>query len=550
MRKIAAVILVSISLFIGINSTAPAQLSQGGKPIPVDNEIMKSIPVIDIPSVSTVQSVTGSKINKSDRFKHLYFANNYQIKAGPGNAGKWIEGTNGIKIWILGIRSEDAYSIGLILSKFILKGEARLFIYNEEKSYVIGAFTEANNLPSGILPVTHIPGKCIYLQLEIPAGQEDFGELIIGEAAMAFIPIFGGEPDRYKLSDTCNIDINCPEGNEWQVLKRSVCRIVINGNKFCSGTLLNTVNSSRQPYILTAAHCIGSQGEANKSVFYFNYESPTCKGPDGPTYHQISGSTLIATGDTLGESMNRDSLDFTLVKLSIAPPDSFIPYYAGWNRSKQAADWTSAIHHPMGDVKKISFDYDPPQTGYHVPKYYPEYVLYSHWRILRWDLATTEAGSSGCPLYDQNKRVVGLLTGGEANCVSSINDYFTKFDYSWDYYPKSWKSLKTWLDPLNSGVTAINGLDWDASVNNIQTGQVTVYPVPGTGEYSIQFERIPVNEGLYSIYTASGEVIQHGQVKQESLFSINMEKSPSGIYFIRLIFPDRILTARIIHIHQ
>jgi lysyl endopeptidase len=548
MRKTIPGIL-GFSLFIGISLITQAQLSQGGKPLPVDTEIMKSVPVIDIPSVSVVQSVTASKITKSDRLKHLYFANNYEIKAGPGNAGKWINGTNGNKIWILGIRSGDAYSIGLILSKFILKGEARLFIYNDQKSCVIGAFTEANNLPSGILPVTHIPGKCIYLQLEIPAGQEDFGELIIGEAAMAYLPLFGGEP-RYGLSDTCNIDINCPEGNDWQVLKRSVCRIVINGNKYCTGTLLNTANSNRQPYILTAAHCIGSQGEATKSIFYFNYESPTCNGPDGPTYHQISGSTLIATGDTLGESMNRDSLDFALVKLSKAPPDSFVPYYAGWNRSELPASRTTTVHHPMGDVKKISFDYDPPQTGYHVPKYYPEYVLYSHWRILRWDVATTEAGSSGCPLFDQNKRVVGLLTGGEANCVSSVNDYFTKFDYSWDYYSKSWKSLKTWLDPLNSGVIAINGLDWDASVNNIQTGQVTVYPVPGTGEYSIQFDRIPDNEGLFSIYTASGEVIQQGKIKQESFFSINMEKNSSGIYFIRLIFPDRILTARIIHIHQ
>jgi lysyl endopeptidase len=550
MTKTIAGILLGFSLLACINFMAPAQLSQGGKPLSIDNAIMANIPVIDVPSVSMVQSATESNMNRSDKLKHLYFANNYEIKADPGNNGKWIIGKDGSKIWIVGIRSENAYSIGLILSKFILKGKARLFIYNKEMSYVIGAFTKENNLSSGILPVTHIPGKCLYVQLEIPAGQEDFGELIIGEAAMAYMPIFGGEPDRYQLSDTCNVDINCPEGNDWQVMKRSVCRIVINGNKFCTGTLLNTTNSSRQPYILTAAHCIGSQGEATKSVFYFNYDSPTCKGPDGPTYHQISGSTLIATGDTLGENMNRDSLDFTLVKLSVAPPDSFLPYYAGWNRSELPAEHTAAIHHPMGDVKKISFDYDPPQTGYHVPKYYPEYVLYSHWRILRWDLASTEAGSSGCPLYDQNKRVVGLLTGGQATCDLPINDYFTKFNYSWDYYQKSWKNLKTWLDPINSGVIVINGMDWDAQVYTPQAEQLTVFPTPGTGEYSIQFDRIPDNDGIYSIYTASGEMIRHGKIEQDSYFSFNMPEYPSGVYFIRLIFPDRILTARIVHIHQ
>jgi hypothetical protein len=185
MKKPIFILLFAFSLITGTNLIITAQLSQGGKPLPIDTAIMASVPVIDIPSVSMVQSFTESKINKSDKLKHLYFANNYEIKADPVNTGKWISGTDGNKIWILGIRSEDAYSIGLILSKFILKGKARLFIYNEERSYVIGAFTKENNLSSGILPVTHIPGKCIYVQLEIPDGQDDFGELIIGDVAMA-----------------------------------------------------------------------------------------------------------------------------------------------------------------------------------------------------------------------------------------------------------------------------------------------------------------------------------------------------------------------------
>jgi lysyl endopeptidase len=550
MTKIFNLIQILLLFLTGTCLSIQAQLSHGGKPIRVDAEVMKSVPVIEIPAVSMAQSVIATPIDQSDKLKHLYFANNYEIKADQQSSGKWVNGISGVRIWIIGIRSEEAYSIGLILSRFMLKGETRLFVFNEDKSHVIGAFTEANNLSSGILPVTHIPGKCIYVQMEIPAGQGNYGEIIIGEAALAYLPLFGGEPDRYSLSDTCNVDINCPQGNDWQVLKRSVCRIVINGNKFCTGTLLNTANSGRQPYILTAAHCIGSQGEATRSVFYFNYESPTCNGPDGPTYHQISGSTLIATGDTLGESLNRDSLDFTLVKLSVAPPDSFMPYFAGWNRSELPAMQSTTIHHPMGDVKKISLDFDPPQTGYHIPKYYPEYVLYSHWRILRWDVATTEAGSSGCPLFDQNKRVVGLLTGGEANCISSVNDYFTKFDYSWDYYKKSYKNLKTWLDPLNSGVIMIDGLDWDAFIIETEAENLEVFPNPGTGEYSLKFNRIPEKDGSYSIYNVSGKMIRQGKVMQKSYFSFNMEECPAGIYFIRLAFPDRILTARIIHTPQ
>jgi hypothetical protein len=141
-----------------------------------------------------------------------------------------------------------------------------------------------------------------------------------------------------------------------------------------------------------------------------------------------------------------------------------------------------------------------------------------------------------------------LLTGGLATCVSSVNDYFTKFNYSWNYYHKSYKNLETWLDPLNSGVYETDGLDYNASVYHLETENLTVYPTPGTGDYKIQLDRISAKNGTYSIYTTTGEIIQHGIIQPDNLFSFNIHVSPAGIYFIRLVFPDRVLTARIIHI--
>lgn len=543
---------ISFILFFltGFNFFTSGQLSQGGKPIEIDTSIIHAVPVVDIPSLSMPQLSADNGITEQSNLKHLYFAKNYSIQADPRSSGKWINDPDGYNIWLLGIRSNESYSIGLILSRFQLKGETRLFVFNEDRRYIAGAFTKENNSASGILPVSQIPGECIYIQLEVPSYQSDFGELMIGEAAAAFLPIFAGEPlkdDRYDISGSCNIDINCQEGSEWQDLKRSVCRVVI-GNKFCSGVLINTANSNRQPYVLTAAHCIGSQKEADKSIFYFNYESPTCDGPDGVTWHQISGATLIATGDTLGESLNRDSLDFTLVKLSKSPPDSFRVYYAGWNRSLLPADETVTIHHPLGDVKKISFDFDPPKTSYHYIHYYPEYVLYSHWRILEWDLGTTENGSSGSPLFDQDKRLIGSLTGGLADCELPVNDYFTKFNYAWNYYKQPYKNLHTWLDPLNSGIYAIDGMDWNTYVDPAETKILNVFPTPGTGDYFIQLDRNPAKNGTFYIFTAKGEIVQTGMIEKDNIFRFTIHEFPAGIYIIRLVFPDRIFTARIIHL--
>jgi lysyl endopeptidase len=535
----------------GFNLSLCGQLSHGGKPVRIDTKIMQNVPVIDISDRSTDKSFSGTADEDPVSLKHLYFARNYSIVADPQTAGKWIIDSNRNKIWLLGIRSHDSYSIGLILSRFHLLGEARIFVYNEGRRYIAGAFTKENNSVSGILPVTHIPGNCIYIQLEIPSNQADYGELMIGEAAASFLPIFTDEPlkdGRYGLSGSCNIDINCEEGADWQDLKRSVCRIVTNGNKYCTGTLLNTANSSREPYVLTAAHCIGSQGEANKSIFYFNYESPTCDGPDGSISHQISGATLISTGDTLGESLNRDSLDFTLVKLNVSLLESFMVYYAGWNRSLMPADETVTIHHPLGDVKKISVDFDPPQTSYHYIPYYPEYVMYSHWRILEWNLGTTENGSSGSPLFDQNMRLIGLLTGGLADCEAPVNDYFTKFNYCWNYYSQPTKNLQTWLDPLNTGTYMTDGLDWNAHVDPSETTMLNVYPNPGTGDYYIRLDNNSVHNGMFYIYTITGEIIQTGMVENDNIFRFKIHGFPSGFYFIRLVFSDRILTARIIHL--
>jgi hypothetical protein len=552
--KLARILFIFLIL-AGFTISSPGQLSQGGKPVKIGDSVLSSIPVISIPSPAFEQLLTASGNNGSDKLKHLYFARNYNLQVDPHMNGKWFRDPGGQKIWILGLHSEGSHSMGLILNRFRLKDGARLFVCNKEQTYILGAFTSANNDPSCILPVSHVPGDFIYLQLELPSGQEDYGDLVIGEAASAYLPVFADDPlkdGRFNLSDDCNIDINCPEGEEWQELKRAVCRILINGNKYCTGTLINTADESRTPYILTAAHCIGSQKEASSAIFYFNYESPACNGPDGSTTDQISGSTLISTGDTLGESMNRDSLDFSLVRLNVQIPASFKVYYAGWNRTHLPASETVSIHHPLGDVKKISFDNDPPETSYHqtVPPYYPEYVKYSHWRILLWDLATTQAGSSGCPLFDQEKRLVGLLTGGEATCQSSVNDYFTKFDYSWNYYDKPAKNLHTWLDPLNSGVYSVYGLDYNAYTGILNTQSLKVYPSPGTGEYYIEMDGFLSEEGKYSIYNSSGELLKNGPVDQDHIFHFTIRDYPSGVYLIKLVFTNRVYTSRIIHLNH
>jgi hypothetical protein len=159
----------------------------------------------------------------------------------------------------------------------------------------------------------------------------------------------------------------------------------------------------------------------------------------------MSGSSIKASFD---------SLDFALVRLNAIPPYNYRTYLAGWNRNNVAPTSSICVHHPLGDIKKVSIDSDAAITAKFNSSYHPK----GFWNILRWDKGVTEQGSSGGPLFDQNKKLVGTLTGGAASCALPTNDYFEKFALAWDYRKETSKQLKNWLDPLSSGTEKLDGM--------------------------------------------------------------------------------------------
>ena len=128
--------------------------------------------------------------------------------------------------------------------------------------------------------------------------------------------------------------------------------------------------------------------------FYFDYESPYCNGPDGNSLKSISGSSLIATTD--------NNLDFALVELTAEPPFNYRPYFTGWNNTNIPPDNSFSIHHPLGDVKKIAIDVDQATTD----DYGEGYDVNTHWLIGDWETGTTEKGSSGAPLFNQDGELI------------------------------------------------------------------------------------------------------------------------------------------------
>jgi V8-like Glu-specific endopeptidase len=208
--------------------------------------------------------------------------------------------------------------------------------------------------------------------------------------------------------------------------------IIVNNNRICSGALINNTCEDFIPYFLTADHCVIGQDVGNWT-FRFQYKSTTCEGWDDYSYYSYYGATLQA---------NSSESDFALLELNNRPSGNTGITYSGWSRSDIAPNSVVGIHHPAGDVMKISIDNEQPTSAWGD----------THWFVDDWDVGTTEGGSSGSPLYDPNHRIIGQDHAGDGNeaCDEEKGTYYGRFDISWT------NGLSDFLDPNNTGVMNLN----------------------------------------------------------------------------------------------
>lgn len=433
-------------LFVLFAISSYGQISHGGEPYSFKNSDLKS--VIDykvLPEIDVEQLLMEDAIDENDSDIPWRFGKDIPVNYNMENSGTWETLANGDRLWRLEIISYGAYSINLIYSKYHMPMGGELFLYNEQKSHVAGSFTHENHKPNGGFATIPIKGESCILEYYEPAEFVGQGELEVSYVIHAYKDFYNNPDKGFGSSGACNVNANCPEGDDWQDQKRGVAMILTSNNaRKCTGSMINNTAEDGTPYFLTANHCKGGE---NNWIIMFNYESPGCDDVDGPTNQSIQYTTLRASNFIS---------DFCLVELSEIPPIDFNVYYNGWNRLDQSSDHSVCIHHPKGDIKKISFDDDE----YTSDKYLgSQSIEGSHWKITQWDLGTTEGGSSGSPLFNPQKLIVGQLHGGWASCTALEPDWYGKMSMSWDYGSQESDRLMDWLDPLDLELESINGFD-------------------------------------------------------------------------------------------
>lgn len=421
-------------LLIVMSSGAFAQISAGGHPkVHSWKEAMEPVPFYSMPSFNLDSLRAEDAVLDQHKDIPYRFGFNHAVHYNPMNSGVVSYNAQGDMLWRVGVTSEGALSLNVLMDAFHLPPGATLFVYSPDMSQVGGAFTHENNKEWGTLALDLLPTDSLIIEYYEPHDAPFTGSIQLGRVTHGY-----RSPLRdFGDSGSCNNNVNCPEGAPWQTEKRSVLLILVNGFASCTGALINNTAQDGTPYFLTADHCLG--GNVNNWVFRFNYESPGCANVNGPTNQSVSGSILRA---------NNSASDFALLELSSTPPASYNPHYSGWDRSGVTPPAAVGIHHPSGDIKKISFENDPLAIA--------NWGGADCWHVMAWDDGTTEPGSSGSPLFDPQHRIIGQLYGGQANCSNNVNDYYGRLSTSWTGSSSSVR-LSDWLDPLGTNPLTLNG---------------------------------------------------------------------------------------------
>ncbi len=541
--RLSRMLLYSIVLIPFLSGNLSAQISQGGTPLSFTSlKSFSNIPLEIMPTIN-VSSLLEEDIYLDRQVDYPFrFSSNFKVSLSIENSGRWYEAPDG-KIWQLGIKSTDAISLHLIFNKYKLPLGAKLFIYNKDRNHILGAFTEENNKTWGGLAVAPVLGDEIFVEYFEPNNVSFHGELEISEIGHGYRDVLGINDDRFGLSEACNKDINCAVADDWQIEKHAVCRIIftkLNGNSYlCTGSLINNTNNDATPYFLTANHCLPTVNEAQTAIFYFNYESPICNGPDGDITQTISGSEIRAT---------TNNLDFSLVEMSQLVPSEYEPYFAGWDVTPEPAEEVTGIHHPLGDVKKISFYNFPPTTSDFIYEF--DFDDSTHWYIENWSQGITQGGSSGSPIFNQNHHIVGDLTGGSivANCTSA-DAFYAKISESWEKYSYQNEQLKYWLDPDTTNIQSLNGYS-PTGLKRVgiydKEKTVDVFPNPASGYFEIRPSKDDMKFYRIEMFDMQGKkVLENILNGSEGSLTINTEHFLDGIYVIRLSTKKEILTVKV-----
>ena len=361
--------------------------------------------------------------------------------------GSWEHLGNGQMMWRIRVLSPGAAHINCGFEQLHLPPSAVMRMYALDRRSAIRPINAQTPLANGQYWSPVIEGDEIIIEFTVD--QDERAALVQGVTLSAINEGYRGfrgstDPPSHT-SESCNIDVECPQGDNWTCEISSVGVYTVNGTWTCSGAMINNTAEDGTPYFLTAHHCEVTEDNASSVVVYWNYENSTCRTPGSSDSGAAGDGTLdqYTSGSTLLNSEDFNTTDHALLQLTSTPDASWNVTYAGWSRNQSLPSIGAGIHHPNTAEKRISI----PSQVTNDPDYSDTY-----WEVV-WADGVTQPGSSGSPLFNGEGQIIGQLCCGNSYCNAQTDpDWYGKtLDYSWN-------SIKDWLDPTSSNTQTLDSL--------------------------------------------------------------------------------------------
>lgn len=456
--------------------------------------------------------------------------------------GLWTELPDGSRIWRVRVLSTGAQAMELFFSDTYLPQGAQVYVYDEHAEQVLGGYTKLHVTEGGHFSTGMVFGEACIVEYEEPAEVRGEGSLHLVKVAHAYRNVL------HLNSGACNVDVNCSEGGAWADQRDAVVRIrvvVPAGTGFCTGVLMNNTARDCKGYILTAFHCTRESVEASEHfgnyIFRFQFQRTTCA-TGSATGNEQWGCVPRADSNDEGGYFGSD---YSLLELINPIPASYNPYWAGWDIGGQPPASGVCIHHPDGDVKKISTFSSAAGSGS-----WSGFTANSHW-ITYWESTAngsgvTEPGSSGSPIFDPEKRVVGTLTGGASCCTVNgcpnpptgpdYPDYFGRMDYHfWENNPNTTEDeLHWWLSPQN-GPDFLDGSRNPCEpigMDELSEGMPELFPNPVTDLLIVRVPQSLLGADRLDVRDPTGRLVHSQKIPAAGLVEVDVTQWANGSYLL------------------
>ncbi len=454
------IMLILSLMALSLNGTAHAQMKG-------DTYYLPDVDVVTEKNQAILVKGTPLKYAINTEVNDIYHSKDESL------SGQWTKMFDGSWEYQLRLSAQNATSLNVGFKDFFLPPSAELWVSTDDQTIMRGPYDGSYNQKHGFFWVGDVPADHLNILISVSDKEKEYLSFKVDNVTRGFHR-YWIEPsylsDGFGLkSGSCNVDVACPEGDDWESQINSVGQYsfsTTDGSFVCSGQLINNTSQDGTPLFSTADHCgyssnnipvslTARENVASSISLIWNYQSLTCRAP-GSSQSGIristSGFNDRQTGATYLAS--NPASDFALVRLNSIPDASYGLEYTGWDRRDITPDSAVSIHHPAGHAKRISFENDALSvTGYLSTTLGPG----THLRVEDWDLGTTEGGSSGSGLWNSDRLFIGQLEGGFAACGNDRDDWYGRLFVSWDNGSDAQSRMRDWLDPNNTGQQTLQG---------------------------------------------------------------------------------------------